>query len=52
MLEEIAIRGQETFVAAGGERFACLPSLNDSAPGMKMLRSIIGRELEGWATAQ
>jgi ferrochelatase len=51
-LEEIAIRGRETFVAAGGAHFACLPSLNDSAPGMKMLRSIIGRELEGWTTAQ
>lgn len=48
-LEELAIRGRETFLAAGGARFAYLPCLNDSAPGMAMLRSILGRELEGWA---
>lgn len=47
-LEELAIRGRETFLAAGGASFAYLPCLNDSAPGMAMLRSILGRELEGW----
>jgi ferrochelatase len=47
-LEELAIRGRETFLAAGGSDFAYLPCLNDSAPGVAMLRSIIGRELEGW----
>ena len=47
-LEELAIRGRDTFLAAGGSDFACLPCLNDSAPGMEMLRSVIGRELEGW----
>lgn len=48
-LEELAIRGRETFLAAGGTDFAYLPCLNDSPAGMEMLRSIIGRELEGWA---
>lgn len=48
-LEELAIRGRETFVAAGGEDFAYLSCLNDSAPGMAMLRSILARELAGWA---
>ena len=47
-LEELAIRGRETFEEAGGERFAYLPCLNDSAPGVAMLRSILARELAGW----
>ncbi len=47
-LEELAIRGRETFIEAGGTHFAYLPCLNDSGPGMEMLRSLIGRELEGW----
>jgi len=47
-LEELSIRGRETFVAAGGTDFAYLPCLNDSPAGLQMLRSIIARELEGW----
>jgi ferrochelatase len=47
-LEELAIRGRETFIEAGGTDFAYLPCLNDSPSGMKMLRSIISRELDGW----
>ena len=46
--EELAIRGRETFLAAGGSDFAYLPCLNDSEAGIEMLRSIVGRELEGW----
>jgi protoporphyrin/coproporphyrin ferrochelatase len=48
-LEELAIRGRASFLAAGGTDFAFLPCLNDSAPGIDMLRGMIGRELEGWA---
>ena len=47
-LEELAIRGRESFVDAGGTHFAYLPCLNDSATGVKMLQSVIARELEGW----
>jgi len=47
-LEELAIRGRDTFLAAGGTDFAYLPCLNDSPSGLEMLRSILGRELEGW----
>jgi ferrochelatase len=47
-LEELAIRGRKTFLAAGGTHFATLPCLNDSPAGIKMLRSIFARELEGW----
>jgi ferrochelatase len=48
-LEELAIRGRASFEAAGGDRFAYLDCLNDSAPGLLMLRSIVARELAGWA---
>ncbi len=51
-LEELAIRGRAIFLAAGGTDFANLPCLNDSAPGLVMLRELIGRELEGWARPQ
>ena len=47
-LEEIALRGRETFMEAGGTDFACLPCLNTSAPGMEMLRKILAQELAGW----
>ena len=47
-LEELAIRGRETFEAAGGTHFAYLPCLNDTPLGIEMLRSIVARELEGW----
>jgi ferrochelatase len=51
-LEELAIRGRETFLAAGGTDFAYLPCLNDSEAGMKMLRVLLARELEGWRPAE
>ncbi|MEZ0494842.1 ferrochelatase [Sphingomonas sp. IW22] len=47
-LEELAIRGRESFEEAGGERFAYLPCLNDSDVGNEMLRALIARELAGW----
>ncbi len=51
-LEELAIRGRDTFLAAGGTDFAYLPCLNDSEAGMLMLRAVIRRELEGWLPPQ
>ena len=47
-IEELGIRGRETFLGAGGTHFARLDCLNDSAEGMAMLEALIGRELEGW----
>ena len=47
-LEELAIRGKETFLKAGGTDFAYLPCLNDSEAGVEMLLVLIRRELEGW----
>jgi ferrochelatase len=51
-LEELAIRGRESFLAAGGMQFAYLPCLNDSEIGIDMLRGILSRELAGWVSAQ
>ena len=47
-LEELGIRGRETFRHAGGKQFALLDCLNDSPEGMTMLQSLVTRELEGW----
>jgi ferrochelatase len=47
-LEELGIRGRETFMAAGGTHFARLDCLNDSDEGMAMLEALIRRELAGW----
>jgi ferrochelatase len=47
-LEELGIRGRETFMTAGGEHFALLECLNDSPEGMTMLEQLVRRELEGW----
>ena len=46
--EELAIRGREQFLAAGGAEFAALDSLNDSDAGMAMLEALVRRELAGW----
>ena len=48
-VEELGIRGCETFMAAGGEQFARLECLNDSPEGMAMLEGLVRRELAGWA---
>ena len=50
-LEELGIRGRETFLAAGGEHFAWLDCLNDSPEGMTCCERLIGRELAGWLHA-
>ena len=49
-LEELGIRGRETFMGGGGEHFARLDCLNDSPEGMDMLEVLISRELEGWTS--
>ncbi|MDZ7587860.1 MAG: ferrochelatase [Parasphingorhabdus sp.] len=47
-LEELAIRGQEQFEEAGGERFAYIPCLNASDGGNDLIEHLIRRELSGW----
>ena len=50
-LEELGIRGRESFLANGGEQFALLDCLNDSPEGMTMLQQLIRRELAGWVSS-
>jgi len=47
-LEELAIRGKQTFERAGGRNFAYLPCLNADAAGLAMLTALVRRELAGW----
>ena len=47
-LEEIAMEARETFLEAGGEEFCYIPCLNDTAAGMKVIRTLTERELKGW----
>jgi len=46
--EELALRGAEQFRAAGGQDYAALDCLNDSADGMAMLETLVRGELGGW----
>jgi ferrochelatase len=47
-LEEIAGENAEYFRHAGGENFALIPCLNDSTQGMRVIGSLVRRELMGW----
>jgi ferrochelatase len=47
-LEEIAQENAEIFRHNGGEAFTAIPCLNDSAPGMDVIRQLVLRELQGW----
>lgn len=50
-LEEVRLGFAETFKAHGGERFAYLPCLNASPPGIALLEALVRRELAGWLPA-
>lgn len=50
-IEELGIRGRETFLTAGGAQFARLDCLNESAAGIALLERLVARELEGWLPA-
>lgn len=47
-LEELAIRGRESFEENGGTHFAYIPCLNAGEIGIEMLRVLLARQLEGW----
>jgi ferrochelatase len=47
-LEEIAQENAEIFKHNGGEAFTAIPCLNDSDPGMDVIRQLVLRELQGW----
>ncbi len=47
-LEEIALRGREQFLAAGGTDFAHLSCLNAQADAIHLYEHLVTRELGGW----
>jgi ferrochelatase len=48
-LEEIAVENADIFRSNGGEQFAAIPCLNDSADGMTLIGHLVRRELlQGW----
>lgn len=47
-LEEIAGENAEYFRHGGGANFAVVPCLNDSDEGMRVIRALVERELQGW----
>ena len=47
-LEELDGENRHIFEGAGGERFAYLPALNESAEGIDVIEAVVRRELMGW----
>ena len=47
-LEEIAVENAHYFKRAGGENFAHIPCLNDSEAGLRVIQTVVLRELKGW----
>jgi ferrochelatase len=47
-LEEIGVENAGYFREGGGEKYAALPCLNDSEEGMRVIQSVVLRELQGW----
>ncbi|MBW3096328.1 ferrochelatase [Pseudohoeflea coraliihabitans] len=47
-LEEIAGEAAEIFTENGGEKFSHIPCLNDDPAGMRVIETVVRRELQGW----
>ncbi len=47
-LDEIARENAHYFRGGGGENFAAIPCLNDSEAGMRVIETVVLRELQGW----
>jgi ferrochelatase len=47
-LEELGVENRDIFMRHGGQKFAYLPALNDSAEGMRVIEAVVRRELMGW----
>lgn len=47
-VDEIGHEAAEAFHEAGGENFSHIPCLNDSEEGMKIIETLVRRELQGW----
>lgn len=49
-LEEMGIRGQESFLSTGGQRFRYIPALNDRPEHIAALANLIRAHAGGWLT--
>ncbi|MGL5116927.1 MAG: ferrochelatase [Beijerinckiaceae bacterium] len=47
-LEELDVENREIFMVHGGEKFSYIPCLNDSELGVRVMKSVVMRELGGW----
>jgi ferrochelatase len=47
-IEEIGEENARYFFEGGGEEFARIQCLNDSDGGMRVIETIVRRELQGW----
>jgi ferrochelatase len=47
-IEEIGIENRDYFLEGGGEKFARIPCLNESAEGIRVILDVVKRELAGW----
>lgn len=47
-LEEIAIRGKEQFIEAGGKNFQYIPALNDSDEHIALFKNLIEKNIRDW----
>lgn len=47
-VDEIGHEAAETFHENGGVNFSHIPCLNDSEDGMKVIETLVRRELQGW----
>jgi ferrochelatase len=47
-LEELGMENRAMFSSNGGEKFALVPCLNDSALGVPVIEAVVRRELMGW----
>ena len=50
-LEELAIAGRETFLAAGGTDFTLIPCLNDTPESIDLLTRLVAENTADWTTA-
>lgn len=51
-LEELAMEGRDTFLAAGGKQFRYIPALNEHPQWIDALGQMVLDHLGGWATPQ
>jgi protoporphyrin/coproporphyrin ferrochelatase len=47
-LEELDVENREIFMHNGGEQFSYVPCLNDSEQGIRVIETLVRRELGGW----